>query len=263
MKKKLFMKLQAGLLAASLVIGQIPALSMTANAEGTMPETRSMNLNIRQVDGSYRIAGITDPAVPVKDTDPWSGTKVYYGKYKDVPLLFRVLDADTTDYNSAHTMFLDCDTTLEKVFFDDDYRANEGAARPNEWAYSDIREWMNSNCTDVLFHNNYINFPGALSGFTTAEQKNIAASTRTSMTVDGLGDRISSELSWCTLSNEKVFALDVREASNPAYGYSAGDDAAENRKNQDREEISGGCVRIMVQDTQASCIQRVSATMRM
>lgn len=159
-------------------------------------ETKSINL---QINGD--IVGITNPAKPI-DTEAWSGSKVYFGKYKNSPVLFRVLDPKTTDYSAdgkTETMLLDSDAVLKSMSFKAD-----GAS--NQWADSDVEKWMN-NTED-----------GFLSGFSVIEQGAIAASTKNSFSAtDGSG---MAGVNWSPLNGDFVFALDAKEVMNTSYGYS-------------------------------------------
>ena len=85
-------------------------------------EAKNINLQVND-----KIFGITDPVVPTGITDDWSGSKVYFGKYANKPVLFRVLDAKTTDYSAdetTQTMLLDSDALFPPMSFDADKRDN-------------------------------------------------------------------------------------------------------------------------------------------
>ena len=110
---------------------------VNADTVDTIPrslETRTINLNITQEDGSYATAGISDPGQPARSlleakvsrTNNWGeekdadgnvtrqGSYVYYGSYQQSsdgngsyntePIKWRVLDADTQDFNASHDM---------------------------------------------------------------------------------------------------------------------------------------------------------------
>ena len=160
MNKKTMKKVLAGILAMSMVLGMVGVGNLSGKVQTVKAETgetdgvqtRTVNL---QIDGD--IAGITDPTVPTDTTSAWSGSKVYFGKYASNPVLFRVLDAKTTDYSAdgtTKTMLLDSDTVLKTMAFKSDKASNK-------WIDSDVKKWMNDDF---------------LSGFSEIEQATIAPS---------------------------------------------------------------------------------------
>lgn len=247
MKKRGFLIIVflAGLLLAENGVGKV-------QAEQDLTKVKNMNLNSRQEDGSYRIAGITDPTPAPDDWDisySWEGSRVYFGSYGGNPILFRVLDADTTKYNADHTILLDCDRMLEKIkFYPRDYW--------NDWDGSYLKAWMNSNEKDGFVNSEERKIPGMLSSFTKQEQDVIALSTKKSEEgTDGYGWPLY--LDWCPLFEDKVFALDAKEASYPPYGYSSTNSHAENRikdntkgicwwlRSDDYEDVDHYCVGVV------------------
>lgn len=211
MNKKTMKKVLAGILAMSMVLGMVGVGNLSGKVQTVKAETgetdgvqtRTVNL---QTDGD--IAGITDPTVPTDTTSAWSGSKVYFGKYAGNPVLFRVLDAKTTDYSAdgtTRTMLLDSDTVLKTMAFKSDKASNK-------WIDSDVKKWMNGDF---------------LSGFSEIEQATIATSTKSSASqADGSG---LSGVNWSSLNAEVVFALDVKETMNISYGYSNVTDTASNK----------------------------------
>ncbi|MBP5151562.1 MAG: hypothetical protein ILP13_01455, partial [Lachnospiraceae bacterium] len=168
---------------------------------------------------------ITNPAAPTDENSAWSGSYVYYGKYDTnndntaEPVKYRVLDKEATEFNSNEdtangrkTMLLDCDNTLlEKRF--------NGSG--NVWEVSEIKGWLNGE-----------NFLGSESNpqgaFTLQERNAIASSTKsTASSNDGSG---WSSLGFACLSYEKMFLLDVKEATRTSYGYSNTNSLTANRK---------------------------------
>ena len=172
-----------------------------------MAETKNINL---QINGE--ISGITDPNAPV-DTEAWSGSKVYFGKYGNNPVLFRVLDANTTDYSAdgtTETMLLDSDALFELKYF------NAGE-RNNSWTASDIKAWM-QGAGDGQFLRQ---FSETEKGAIIASNKNAPSTTDGQITAGGA--------SFAPLVNDTVFALDATELKNTSYGYSGTDAAVTNR----------------------------------
>ena len=162
--------------------------------------------------------GIIDPAVPGSTSDAWKGCYVYFGKYDTdgdgiaEPIKYRVLDSETSVFGGT-TMLLDCDSILwagtngdnQSSAFDDD---------SNVWANSNIKTYLNGTFLT--------------SNFSTAEQNAIASSTKSA--ADGTDGNGWSYLSYASLSDDKIFFLDAKEATNTSYGYSNTDGSAVNRK---------------------------------
>ena len=158
---------------------------------------------------SFGINGMVDPIVPTSTSDAWTGSYVYFGTYNGSPVKYRVLDSNTTVFGGT-TMLLDCNSVLwsgdnPSSAFDED---------SNVWANSDIRAYLNG----TFLTNN----------FSTAEQNAIASSTKSAAdSTDGNG---SIYFSYASLSGDKIFFLDTKEATNTSYGYSDTNSDATNRK---------------------------------
>lgn len=157
---------------------------------------------------------IGNPAAPASATSPWSGSYVYYGKYDNNPVKYRVLTNSTTLYGGT-TMLLDCDSVLYKSEFGGN----------NTWAGSTVYNGLNGD--------SFLTKDG---NFTDAEKNAIASSTRASHSlVAGEGD--TQVTSWTkgtfenyvALTGEKIFLLDAEEASTNSYGYSTTNEYAANR----------------------------------
>lgn len=206
-KEKLLKRGLASLLAAVLAVGLLPMMP------GNMA-------TVKAADGDKTIAGlgtgmIADPTVPSADTDAWKGSYVYFGTYGGNSVKYRVLDSNTTVFGGK-TMLLDCDSILETHAFDEDGHANTGYTNANEWAGSDIRTYLNG--TFLTNTNN----------FSATEQSAIASSTKS--VADGTDGNGWSYLSYASLSDDKIFFLDAKEATNTSYGYSNTNSGAVNRK---------------------------------
>ena len=166
--------------------------------------------------------GIIDPAVPGSTSDAWKGCYVYFGKYDTdgdgiaEPIKYRVLDSETSVFGGT-TMLLDCDSILwagtngdnQSSAFDDD---------SNVWANSNIKTCLNGTFLT--------------SNFSAVEQSAIAPSTKSNAYsgTDGADGNGRDDLSYVPLSNDKIFFLDAKEATNTSYGYSNTDGSAVNRK---------------------------------
>ncbi len=164
---------------------------------------------------------IARPVEPKDDNTPWTGSFVYFGKYNNENMLFRVLDPDTSIFGSK-TMFLDCDSVLKVVPYDSNYSG--------DWAASSLKQWLNGD-----------GFLGNDKVFSEFERNVIAQSAIESHEhVEATDEEIANhEPSWkygkvghfgyywyvnyLPLVGEKIFILDVEDASNGAYGYPIND----------------------------------------
>lgn len=169
---------------------------------------------------------IKDPTPPSATTDPWKGNYVYYGKYGDTPTKYRVLDKASSDFGvTGNSLLLDCDNVLYNAKFDEDGEPNSGAHKANEWAYSDVKNGLNGN-----------SFLTKAGNFTSVERSAIAESTKAAASA-GDGDGWSA-LGYVSLSGEKIFLLDTKEAERNSYGYSNSDNSAKNREKTESDPSS-------------------------
>ena len=76
---------------------------------------------------------IAAPNAPFICDSEWEGSFVYFGEYKGKPIRFRVLAPETVDYGK-HTIFLDSESNLFQMRFDDD---------SNVWANSNLKQHLN------------------------------------------------------------------------------------------------------------------------
>ncbi len=141
-------------------------------------------------------SGIGAPTI-LDNAEGWTGNYVYYGKYDGAPVKYRVLDPNSTAFGVENgSMLLDCDTTLYNAVFDD---------KSNVWADSSVRSGLNGD--------EFLNKDGVFTAF----EKSAIAASKTNIeegTTEGLKHtNLSSD-------GERVFLLDVTEATNTAYGYS-------------------------------------------
>ncbi len=129
--------------------------------------------------------------------DPAKRNCVYYGEYNGIPLKFRALDKDCRDFG-GRTMLLDCDTVLYQSMFD--------VNNKKVWANSVVRAELNGS----KFLNNS-------SVFTDLERDCIFPSTKSKETEnDGAH---WNEAAFAKLDKDKIFVLDVVEATSIKYGY--------------------------------------------
>ncbi|MGN0142633.1 MAG: DUF6273 domain-containing protein, partial [Roseburia sp.] len=162
------------------------------------------------------ISIIAEPTAPQDATDEWTGSFVYFGTYNGTPVKYRVLDRNTTDFGNS-TMLLDCDSVL----WQDSDLNNPLEDSSNVWTNSYVKKYLNSEET--------YSDTGFLScSFTGTEQSAIAASVKASASEsDGNGN---AYFKYTALSGEKIFLLDVQEATRETYGYSNTDNLSTNRK---------------------------------
>ncbi len=116
------------------------------------PKVKSINLNMQQEGGAFRIAGLGDPSKAASQLDSWSngrGSYVYFGaypqgedgegEYSAEPVKWRVLDADTTDFGgeetAEHTMLLWSDKILDGQIFNENTN--------NSYTGSNVQSWLN------------------------------------------------------------------------------------------------------------------------
>jgi len=173
-------------------------LLCTIMIAGLLPGT----LSLARAEEEKAITGLGTGAItnPASGAGGWS--KVYFGS-KDNPILFNVLTTNTSNFGGT-TMLLDCASILQYLKFDNDGSPNTGAQKANEWAFSDIRTWLNGTfLTDR---------------FTTVEASAIAESTKAGKG-QGDGDGWSGVLGYAPLNQEQVFLLDAVEATNTTYGF--------------------------------------------
>ncbi|MBO4927113.1 MAG: hypothetical protein J5379_02550 [Clostridiales bacterium] len=156
------------------------------------------------------VKGMAKPVTPdAYEDNYWKGSYVSYGDYNDAPIIFRVLDPETTIFG-GRTMFLDCNNILYKSTFS---KTGTDEDNLNDWSYSKIREELN----DTAFLSEV---------FTPMEQNAIWQSSISGHelsvgTANGQVDSIYKDIfeNYVGLSGDKLFLLDVEEAHNPAYGY--------------------------------------------
>ncbi|MBO4650279.1 MAG: hypothetical protein J5653_03710 [Clostridiales bacterium] len=150
---------------------------------------------------------ISDPRTPTSPDDAWNGSYVYFGKYSDTSVKYRVLDKDSTLFSDKTTVFLDCDSTLFDADFDSFVNANDPGS--NVWINSDIRTALNGDA--------FLEKSGT---FTAMEKSAIVASTVAGHPLTSVNaDAVSEFVNYIGLENDKIFLLDAEDVLNPEYGY--------------------------------------------
>ena len=182
-------KLLGIVLCAAMVIGLIPW--------GVLTEAKAVTATEKTIAGLG-----TSPIGNPPGNGQWH--YVYYGKYNDNAVKYRVLSIKTTDFGGT-TMLLDCDSTLFST-------AEFDTEKSNIWANSSIKAGLNGEL--------FLTKDGV---FTQAESKAIASSTKAEKSArDGSGWWRTSEnegLNFAPLTGQKIFLLDAKEATSTTYGY--------------------------------------------
>ncbi len=201
----------ASALAAVLIatgIGVIPKAPQKVEATEETAQVKNVNLGT---------LGITDPVIPESVEDAWSGSYVYFGKYNDAPIKFRVLDSSTQEFNGdgstdKYTMLLDCDNIL----FDSTimYSTSEDDIYM-EWQWQDcyLKALLNS---EKISGHNFTNTGFLTTAFSNMEQDAIAQSVKDRIAQD---DYNYPQFYYTALTGEKVFVLDGIDVRRKSYGY--------------------------------------------
>ncbi len=189
------------------------------------------NFKVARLYPGLGTAIISDPIAPDADSDTegWTGSYVYYGKYDGSnPTKYRVLDRASGDFGVVGgSLLLDCDSILYNKKFH-----HETTATSNVWSTSDIRADINGD--------GFLNKAGNL---TSVERSAIAASTKSQAITSGEKTDGSGfeRLGWAELSEDHIFFLDAKEATRPSYGYMNTEDNDSNKiKITKSEEKNGG-----------------------
>ena len=126
---------------------------------------------------------------------------IYFGKWDEEPIKWRVLDDKTNTGGSG--LFLLSDALLGTGWEGDVYFDNSGNIR-NAWQSSTAKTWCN-------------NFYG--SSFSNGEQGAVLATTKSDGAFTKGTGGISFDASENILNGDKVFFLSAEEAENSAYGF--------------------------------------------
>ncbi|MCR4657285.1 MAG: hypothetical protein K5770_13840, partial [Lachnospiraceae bacterium] len=179
-------------LSAAIIMGTMPCepFVVKANADPQEPKT---------ITGLTTGTIMAQPLVPERSEDPWQGSYVYYGKYKDTPMKYRVLSA--IDSN----LLLDCDNVLSPLEYSTYSNSNEYASR-----YCWVRQCLNNS--------DFFDYPRV---FTDAERGVI----KDYYDCDPENEKIfaspapSGFQSVGVPSGDHIFILDVIQAVCNSYGY--------------------------------------------
>ncbi|MBO4927029.1 MAG: hypothetical protein J5379_02105 [Clostridiales bacterium] len=196
-------KILSVLLTASVSFAVLPCLQGIQSSSAVQAAWTKSSSNTR-----LGVTMMANPTAPSHKDDPWKGSYVYFGKYDGTPIRFRVLSRSTNKFG-VPSLFLDSDQILFFEWFDEDAIANSAGACENNWAYSDLRNMLNSS-----------GFLTRSNGFTAAERNAITTSVLK-------GGQPYASGSFCEyvfgsnvgLNYDKVFLLDAADILNSSYGY--------------------------------------------
>ncbi len=146
-KQRTSKRLLSGLLTLALCLGEFSSVGLNANAEDEKTIT------------GLGTGAITDPVAPASTSDAWRGSYVYYGKYDDQPVKYRVLDKDSTKYGvEGGSVFLDCDSCIATTGFlgscswEEAYQKSIYAAKVKAWLNS-VAFYESTEVFDVIEKN--------------------------------------------------------------------------------------------------------------
>ncbi|MBQ8913535.1 MAG: hypothetical protein IJ054_05765 [Lachnospiraceae bacterium] len=222
--KKFKNRFTAVLLTAVMSIMFIPAASDTFAANVSEEDKTIACLGTEAIDNPVNGDTVTE----------WTGNYVYYGAYAEgdntaKPVKYRVLANGTSDFG-GRTMLLDCDSVLFSEKFYDESVSSEGG-KENDWSKSYLKKSLNGN--------GFLEKEGV---FTAVEKENISSSRKTERAY-GDGTSAAEHMGYAALNNDKVFVLDVGEASNASYGYKSVNEASDTRLKYDEDTEEAWWVR--------------------
>ncbi len=182
MKLRTIKKTVAIFIGICMLVGMLPVEAYAVSSGDST--VYSINLNQQGV-----IAGLNSPN---ETGTEWSGSKIYFGKYSNTPLLWRVLETDNTNKR----LLLHADNIITEAPF---------SVVDNTWANSSIKTFLNSQVTN-----------GFLEGFKQEERNEIYAFSKVSV-----GDTSSNGLNFTNpaLGADSVFLLSAEEVLKTEYGY--------------------------------------------
>ncbi|MBR6329162.1 MAG: hypothetical protein IKR68_05895 [Lachnospiraceae bacterium] len=185
------------ILSAAMVLGTIPCepFLMTANAETE-----------KTISGLGTAGILSRHMESLGSEDDWNGSYVYFGKYNNQPVRYRVLSALDKE------LLLDCDTVLFTDTFSD-------TVSENNWENSTLRAKLNGE--------GFYDAPGV---FTDAEK----AVIKDYYPADGDEGIIPSDYNTVTVPvGDRIFLLDVKQATCQKYGYLKAEGNAYSRSKMD------------------------------
>ena len=184
-------------------------------------KTTCFKADVVHAEETKQVVGLGSDGI--KSPDPgeldksWTGSFIWYGKYDDKPLRYRVLDLSTTIFTSQSnpTIFLDCD----KVLYKDNNKNNMRITEENKH----LNSWINNSIRAVINDEGFYNKSGV---FTKVEKQSIAASSISehSITIDSKYTKLHP--TYTALDNDYIFLLDYEDIINSAYGYNTDCDPA-------------------------------------
>ncbi len=193
--KKSIAKLTALLLSAAIVFPVMQRITISNPVRADEGFVKS------EANTTLGVSGIKKPRRPDSNTDEWLGSWVWFGKYEENPMYFKVLSTNTSEYSKdgRTTVLLDSRDILFNSSFDDTDRGS------NLWDGSTLQSVLNGS-----FYEN---------SFSEVEKSAIAVSYKEGGKAFQAGS-YADELFGATVGlNDKIFVLDVADVINPSYGY--------------------------------------------
>lgn len=190
--KKLWKRATAGIVFAAVFI------STMYTGWNTKEQTVQAAASVSTV--CLGTSGLASPSAPQSGA-AWSGDYIYYGKYENAPIKWRVLDKSGTAGTSSKqgAILLQSDKVLRQMA----YISGEEVSEESLWKQSDIKSWLQSESGFL-----------SASNFSDREKSNIMATTQAA------GQSPVSALWSEALNNDTMFLLDAADLANQSYGYS-------------------------------------------
>lgn len=186
---KLMTKLGAAVMSASIMFSVIPQITGNEVVNAAVSKNQS-----NTILGTNLIA---KPSKPANKDSAWAGSYIYFGKYNNTPIKFRVLDPNSSVYTTS-TMLLDSDACLLKRTAD---------TSSNAWNNTVLKSYLN---------NTFISCFGSI------EQSAIYSGTVSGGSSYASGTYLNYAYgSTTSYSSNKIFVLDAADVVNENYGYSS------------------------------------------
>ena len=123
----------------AIAVGMISCIpSNMVKAEGA--STNNILQSARVMN--FGTEGFIDPERATSASSEWLGSYVYFGVYDGIPVKYRVLDKDSTDFGGT-TILLDCDA----VIWDRTSSSGQNSrfdSSSKVWAESELKYYLNS-----------------------------------------------------------------------------------------------------------------------
>ncbi len=224
-KKKLLRGAVAGMMTLTMTLGLFPGIGSPITAKAIVDYAATKTIT------GLGTGAIGDPKTPEVHA-AWTGSYVYYGKYNNKQLKYRVLDAETDRFSgtstttpATKTMLLDCDNVLyDRPFYNygqdfvpdgvDDIWNNIKSIKTE---LGSIRDNMNQVELNSVFYSNIASHD---------------------LGAEGEGVPVDSYLvtnyhTYIALIDCRIFLLDIEDVCNSTYGYAGLANESQNHKKND------------------------------